>query len=92
MMGGFESWIKNLFGIGMSCAQEEECLRLARLMLDEESSVEERTYVEKHIGVCAKCYENYEIEQAVREVIKNKVEEKEVPPALVEEILARIGA
>lgn len=90
-MGGFETWIKNLFGIGKSCSQEEECLRLARLMLDEESSDEERAYVEKHIGVCSKCFKNYEIEQAVREVIQNKVEEKEVPPALVDEILERIG-
>lgn len=90
-MAGFEKWIKNLFGIGKSCPQEEECLKLARMMLDEEATEEEKAYVEKHIGVCSSCFENYEIEMAIREVVKNKIEQKEVPPALVHEILERIG-
>lgn len=83
--------IKTIFSGGKSCPQEEKCLELARLMLDHESSVEEQDYVEKHIKVCSKCYQNYEIEQAVREVVKNKVEQKQVPPDLVEEILNKIG-
>ena len=90
-MSGFQIWVKKLFGIGKSCPQEEECLKLARMMLDKESTAEEQAYVEKHIGVCAPCFENYEIELAIREVVKNKIEQKEVPPALIGEILERIG-
>ena len=90
-MAGFQNWVKKIFGIAKSCPQEEECLKLARIMLDEESTQEEKDFVEKHIGVCAPCFENYEIELAIREVVKNKSEHKEVPENLVNEILDRIG-
>ena len=88
---GLINTIKGILGLPHTCPQEEKCLELARLMLDHESSEKDRKYVEKHIKVCSQCYENYEIEQAVRQVVKNKVEQKEVPQDLVDEILKKIG-
>jgi mycothiol system anti-sigma-R factor len=91
-MSGVIDRIKSLFAGGKTCPQEEKCLELARIMLDDESTTEEQAYVEQHIHECSKCYENYEIEKAVREVVKNKVENKEVPSEVVEEILSKIGS
>lgn len=88
---GFLDTIRSIFGGAHTCPEEEKCLELARLVLDQESGVEEQQYVEQHIKKCSQCYQNYEIEQAVREVVKNKVEQKQVPPKLVEEILEKIG-
>ena len=91
-MSGFIDKIMSLLNTGKTCPQEEKCLELARIMLDKESTTEEQAYVEEHIHACSKCYENYEIEQAVRAVVKNKIENKEVPAEVVDEILSKIGS
>ena len=72
------------------CPEEERCLELARLMLDDESTSADNNYVMKHIDGCYQCYDNYDVEKAIREVVKSKDNRSEIPAEVVTEIRAKI--
>lgn len=72
------------------CPEEERCLELARLMLDEQSTEEEADYVTKHIDGCYRCYDNYDLEKAIREAVKQKIRKEKISRELKEEIERKI--
>ena len=72
------------------CSEEEHCLELVRLMLDDESSDDDNAYVLKHIDGCYRCYDNFDVEKAIREVIKQKNSHVEIPQSVVNEIRAKL--
>lgn len=73
------------------CSEEDHCLELARIMLDDESTPENDAYVLKHIDGCYRCYDNFNVEQAIREAVKHKNINVEIPSEVVEEILEKIN-
>jgi len=86
-------WIGKTFGSKSNkCPEEEHCLELARLMLDEESTADDKQYVMKHIGSCYKCYDNYDVEKAIREVVKQKCKNLKIPQDVTNQIREKIGA
>ena len=90
-MGVFVRWLQRTFGMAKkTCPVEQECLELLRLMLDEQATEEESKYVHEHIDKCYRCYENYDLENTIREAVKNKVKNLKVPPELVTEIKNKI--
>ena len=91
-MGEFLRWIQKSLGMGKArCPEEERCLELLRIMLDEQATEEESKYVHKHIGNCYRCYQNYELENTIREAVKSKTHHLKVPQKLVNEITSRIN-
>ena len=72
------------------CPEEERCLELARLMLDDESTPADNKFVMNHIDGCYQCYDNYDVEKAIREVIKQKDSRSEIPSEVVQEIRRKI--
>lgn len=72
------------------CSEEEHCLELVRLMLDDESTDEDNAYVLKHIDGCYRCYDNFDVENAIREVVKQKSNNVKIPNEVVSEIREKI--
>ena len=86
-------WAKKILGIKPSCStcsEEGQCLELLRVVMDEEATEEEIAYVKKHIEVCHKCYNNYDLEKAIRKLIHEKTEQVTVPQDLIDGIKEKI--
>lgn len=91
-MGKLIRWIgRTVMPKSNRCAEEDHCLELARLMLDEESTPENDAYVLRHIDGCYRCYDNFNVEQAIREAVKHKGTNVEIPNEVVEEIREKIS-
>ena len=73
-----------------SCSEEQECLKVLEVILDEESTPEEEKLYFDHIQKCWPCFQNYNLETAIRELIKTKVENRKVPEGLVAKIKSEI--
>jgi len=90
-MGAFIRWVqKTIMSKKTRCPQEERCLELVRLMLDKQATEEDSLYVTKHIEDCYRCYDNYNLENTIREVIKNKVEKIKVSDQIIKEITNKL--
>lgn len=90
-MGVFVRWIqKKMMSKKARCPEEERCLELVRLMLDDEASEEDSIYVTKHIDGCYRCYDNFDLENAIREAVKNKANNIKVSDEVVSEINSKI--
>ena len=72
------------------CPDIEKYLEILRQMLDEEATSEEEQFLLKHLDSCKCCLAEYELETQVRQVLKSKVEKKEVPVGLANSIKAKI--
>lgn len=81
------SWIKqNLFG-QISC---QRCLELLQLITDGEASLEEERQFRKHIDECLPCFETYNLEQSIKQMLRSKLEKKQVPEDLIQSIKEKI--
>ncbi|GJM27537.1 MAG: hypothetical protein DHS20C17_01720 [Cyclobacteriaceae bacterium] len=59
-------------------------------MTDGEASPEEEAQFQKHIDDCLPCYETYNLEQSIKEMIRTKLEKKKVPDDLINSIKQKI--
>ena len=90
-MGNLMRWMGRTFNSKDNrCPDEDNCLEVIRLMLDEESTSTDNAQILKHVDGCYRCYDNFELEKAIREEIKKRNENKEVPQEVVDQILAKI--
>ena len=90
-MGAFVRWIqKVMMSKKARCPEEERCLELVRLMLDEQSTDADSAYVTKHIDGCYRCYDNYDLENAIREAVKAKANNIKVSKEVVSEINRKV--
>jgi anti-sigma factor (TIGR02949 family) len=90
-MGKLIRWVGRTFNSKDNrCSEEEHCLELVRLMLDDESTEDDNAYVLKHIDGCYRCYDNFDVENAIREVIRQKNSNIEIPQDVVNEIREKI--
>lgn len=81
------NWIKqNLFG-QVSC---QRCLELLELITDGEATPEEERQFRKHIDDCLPCYETFNLEQSIKEMLRTKLEKKQVPEDLINAIKQKI--
>jgi len=66
------------------------CLELLELITDDEASPEEVKYFQKHIDECLPCYEAYNLEKSIKEMLQTKLEKKQVPDDLIQSIKLKI--
>lgn len=67
-----------------------ECLKILNLVLDEEASGEEQEYFKKHIENCMPYYEIYNVDKAIKEMIREKCYDREVPKDLIDQIKSKV--
>lgn len=73
------------------CADFSNCLKILRLMLDNEASKEDEIYMMSHIEKCMFCFEQYQVEKQIRALIKSKTASIPVPADLINEIRNKIS-
>lgn len=90
-MGEFVRWIqKTIMSKKARCPQEDHWLKLVRLMLDGQTTEEETSYVIKHTEGCYRCYDNFDLEKAIREAVKNRTINVKVSDALIAKIRKKV--
>lgn len=72
------------------CAEFEKCLGILYLMLDNEADKEQETYLNTHIEKCMICFEQYEVEKQIRQLLKTKLANQKVPADLAHSIRAKV--
>jgi len=72
------------------CKDIEHYVFILRQVLDGESSAEEEQYLTDHLDNCACCLEAYEIEKYVRELLRVRLQQIEVPSGLAATIKSKI--
>jgi len=68
----------------------KDCLCKLYSVLDGEATTDEVHYLNDHIDHCKPCYNHYQIEKSVKEVIKHKLEKRPVPTDLINSIKTKI--
>ncbi len=91
MTSTFTSWMSKLFIKKKPQPTCSECLQSLQLLVDGEATADEEQYFRKHIDECVPCYDFYNLEKSVKEVLQKKIEKKEVPPALLKSIKDKIN-
>ena len=74
----------------MNCPDQAKCLEVLELMLDGEATAEQKKQFELQIKNCMPCYKQYNLDKAIKEMLLDKVEVKEVPVGLVDNIRTKI--
>jgi anti-sigma factor (TIGR02949 family) len=86
----FTNWMSKLFKKDKSKSTCKECLESLQLLVDGETTKEQEDYFKRHLEECLPCYDFYNIEKSVKEVLKNKIEKRPVPASLAENIRTQL--
>ncbi|MDX1904893.1 MAG: anti-sigma factor [Thermonemataceae bacterium] len=81
------------------CPESEEntkpcnccCIETLYTILDGEACEQQSQELMAHIEKCLPCYQQYDLEVAIREVLKTHLQKKEVPQDLIESIKMKIS-
>ncbi|WP_258103880.1 anti-sigma factor [Marinoscillum sp. MHG1-6] len=75
----------------VGCSEFQKCLTILHLMLDNEASEEEESYLHNHIEKCMVCFEQYQVEKQIRELLRTRMKKLEVPSDLANNIKTKIS-
>jgi anti-sigma factor (TIGR02949 family) len=91
------SLLSNLFknsgkdkGQETPCKENGNCLKYLQLIIDGEASEDQKKEFATHIEECMPCYKKYDLEKTIKDVVKSKCSNKEVPAELIETIKTKI--
>ncbi len=76
---------------GKKISECNECLHALHLLIDGEASENQKVFLEKHIEECMPCYQSYNLDKNVKEVLRSKIEKKPVPSALIANIKDKLN-
>ena len=74
----------------MGMADCSDYAMLIQLVVDNEATKTEEQYLKRHLIMCRKCLGLLEVDTELKEVIKLRLENKEVPLDLAETIKSKI--
>lgn len=63
---------------------------LVQLVIDGEASPQEVTYLRRHLKMCLKCLDRYNIDNEIKQMLKLKLAKIEVPAGLAETIRSKL--
>ena len=73
------------------CQNQRECFEMLQLILDGEASSQQKEhFLKDHLEQCMPCYKNYNLEVAIRELLKTKCTQH-APQDLVESIKKKVS-
>lgn len=76
--------------VPIDCKEYEKCLEYLHLMLDNEATEAQEKYLKNHLEHCMVCFEQYEVERQIRELLKTKLINQKVPDNLAAAIRTRV--
>jgi hypothetical protein len=71
---------------GSNQPDHNECLKLLHLVLDDEATLEQKDYFDKHVCNCMPYYEIYHVDKAIKSLVKDTCCGKNVPSDLADAI------
>ena len=86
------AWMKGKlkFLKNMNCPDQAKCFELLELALDGAVDVKQREQFEMQIKNCMPCYQKYNLDQAIKDLVRTKLENKTAPQGLAENIINQI--
>ncbi|MBC7921756.1 MAG: hypothetical protein H7Z75_11795 [Ferruginibacter sp.] len=73
-----------------TCPNHAECMKVIQLILDGEASNEQLKHFNQNLDQCLPCMQKYNLERAIRETLRCKLEKKCVPHDLIANIKTKI--
>ncbi|WP_226390869.1 anti-sigma factor [Penaeicola halotolerans] len=76
----------------LTCGDKAACMQLLEMILDGQADDDQCAQLESKLEKCLPCFEYYHLEKTIREVMKSKCTNKEVPKDLlsnIREIIAK---
>ena len=70
--------------------KDNNCVELLQLIVDGEASPEQETYFKEHIEECVSCFNNFQVDSGMKQMIREKISSLAVPVGLQEAILSKI--
>lgn len=86
--------LSNFFNAFRKDKEENECMKILGMLdsvLDEEVSKEQQDAFHNHLEQCMPCYEKYNLDRSVKELLRSRCTHAPVPDNLVEEIRTQIS-
>jgi anti-sigma factor (TIGR02949 family) len=74
----------------LNCGEESKCFQLLESILDGENLDESKELLDQKLAKCQPCFEYYHLEQAIRDILKNKCTKQTVPSELAASIRRKI--
>jgi mycothiol system anti-sigma-R factor len=71
--------------------KKSTCLEMLQVILDGEASDEQKTYFKEHMDMCLPCFKGYELDMAIKQLVKSKCCGGDAPSDLVEQIRITIS-
>lgn len=66
------------------------CMQMLQDMIDGDATPEQQEEFKDHMYGCMPCYQKYNLEMVIKELIKSKCCGKDAPPDLIQQIKAKI--
>lgn len=73
-----------------NCKDHAKCMEMLQLILDGEATDSDKDYYYSHMEKCMPCYRAYNLESAIRRILKTNLDKKQVPADLVDCIKSKI--
>ncbi|MDN4164868.1 hypothetical protein QWY31_05105 [Cytophagales bacterium LB-30] len=72
------------------CGKQEDCIQMLYLIIDGQASEDQIKEFSKHMKDCTPCYKHHELEQAIKQTLQAKIDNRPIPPGLIESIKTKI--
>ena len=66
------------------------CMEMLQLILDGQATQDQREYFKQHMDQCMPCFKSYQLDMAIKELLKNKCCGGDAPTELVHQIKSQI--
>jgi mycothiol system anti-sigma-R factor len=67
------------------------CLEMLQVILDGEATDDQKDYFKRHMDMCLPCFKGYELDMAIKQLVKSKCCGGDAPADLVEHIRVTIS-
>lgn len=74
-----------------STGKRATCMEMLQLILDGEVTAEQRDYFKAHMDKCMPCFQSYEVDMAIKKLVKDRCCGGDAPNDLVTQIKAQIA-
>jgi mycothiol system anti-sigma-R factor len=71
--------------------KKSTCLEMLQVILDGEASEQQKQYFKEHMDICLPCFKGYELDMAIKQLVKSKCCGGDAPSDLVEQIKITIS-
>jgi mycothiol system anti-sigma-R factor len=71
--------------------KKSTCLEMLQVILDGEASDDQKQYFKQHMNICLPCFKGYELDMAIKQLVKSKCCGGDAPADLVEHIRITIS-